>query len=90
MTAATPAPTSVAINGYALREIRKRSGVTMGGLAEQVNISEAHLSKLERGHSFRVSEELYSRLIAVLVIEDYRTLLANPHAESLVDAADAA
>jgi transcriptional regulator with XRE-family HTH domain len=86
MTSASPAPTSVAINGYALREIRKRSNVSMGALAEQVAIGEGYMSKIERGLSFRVSAELYAKFIAVLVIEDYRTLLANPHAESLADA----
>lgn len=87
MTAAPSAPTRVVINGYALRVIRQRSGVTIETLAQQIGVGDEYISKIERGLKFRVSEVLYKRIIAVLVITDYRTLLANPHAEALVDAA---
>lgn len=74
-----PVPTTVEVNGYALREIRKRSGVDIARLAEQVGVDRSYLAKIELGHSLRVSPKVYAALLLALAIDDRRVLLAHPH-----------
>ena len=73
----TPART-VDINGYALREIRVRSGIGVRQLSEQIGKDRTYISKIENGHP-RVSAEVYNSILAALQIEDRRVLLAAPH-----------
>lgn len=76
----TQTPTTIEVNGYALREIRVRSGIGVRELAEQVGATRAYIAKIELGHSQRVSPKVYNALLAALTIADRRSLLANPHA----------
>lgn len=79
MPTAAPAPTTIEVNGYALREIRVRSGLEIAPLAEQVDVTRSYLAKIELGHSVRVSPKVYAALLSALGIQDRRVLLADPH-----------
>lgn len=72
-------PTTIEVNGYALREIRTRSGVGVSQLADQVGVQRPYIAKIELGHSQRVSPKVYSAILSALSITDRRVLLANPH-----------
>jgi transcriptional regulator with XRE-family HTH domain len=69
--------TAVAINGAALRELRKRTGISVADLAGEVGVTRPYLAKIELGHSKRVSPAVYTALLRALNINDYRTLLAQ-------------
>lgn len=68
---------TVLIQGYALREIRQRSGISPQSLAAQLGVNRSYITKIELGHSKRVSVAFYANLLAALEIEDRRTLLGN-------------
>lgn len=85
------APTTVEINGYALRQIRLLMGLDAAPLADQIDslvraaggstgMTRAYLAKIELGHSQRVSPKVYAAILKALAITDRRVLLANPHA----------
>lgn len=74
------APTTIEINGYALRELRIRSGVEIAPLSKQVGIHRASMANLELGHRQRVSPKVFNAILSALAITDRRVLLANPHA----------
>lgn len=74
-----PAATTVEINGYALREIRVRSGVGVKALADQMGCARSYIARMETGHTTRVSPEMFDRLNDALHITDKRTLMAFPH-----------
>ena len=71
--------TTVEVNGYALRELRVRSGIGVADLAAQVGVQRPYIAKIELGHSRRVSPKVYTALLSALSITDRRVLLANPH-----------
>jgi len=71
--------TTVEINGYALREIRVRSGVAVLDLAKQVGVQRPYIAKIELGYSKRVSPKVFNGLLSALAITDRRVLMANPH-----------
>lgn len=71
--------TTVEVNGYALRELRIRSGLGVAELADQVGVKRPYIAKIELGHSTRVSPRVFNALLASLSINDRRALLANPH-----------
>jgi transcriptional regulator with XRE-family HTH domain len=72
-------PTTVEINGYALRELRVRSGLGVHELAAQVGVQRPYIAKIELGHSRRVSPKVYNAILSALSITDRRVLLSNPH-----------
>lgn len=72
-------PTTITVNGFALREIRLRSGVDLASFAEQVGVTRSYLSKIELGRNTRVSPQTYAALLVALDIADRRVLLADPH-----------
>lgn len=76
-------PTTVDINGYALREIRVRSGIEIAPFAKSCGVTRSYMAKIELGYSERVSPKVYAAILAALHIADRRTLLANPHVASL-------
>jgi transcriptional regulator with XRE-family HTH domain len=80
--------TTVEINGFALRELRIRSGLGVADLATQVGVQRPYVAKIELGHSKRVSPKVFNALLAALTIQDRRVLLANPHGSA--DLADEA
>lgn len=71
--------TTVEVNGYALRELRMRTGIGVAELAEQVGVQRPYIAKIELGHSRRVSPKVYTAILSALAIQDRRVLLANPH-----------
>lgn len=75
----TTTATTVEVNGFALRELRVRSGLGVQELAAQVGVQRPYIAKIELGHSRRVSPKVYNALLSALSITDRRVLLANPH-----------
>lgn len=71
--------TTVEVNGFALRELRVRSGLGVAELAARVDVQRPYIAKIELGHSRRVSPKVFNALLAALAINDRRVLLANPH-----------
>lgn len=81
-----PAATSstVAINGYALRAIRKLMNVSPRELAERIGRDRTYIVKMESGAVERVGVDTFEQLLRALAIEDRRALLAAPHAVEAV------
>jgi transcriptional regulator with XRE-family HTH domain len=75
-------PTTVEIHGYALRELRIRSGLGVAELAAAVGVQRPYIAKIELGHSRHVSPKVFNALMSALAITDRRVLLANPTAQS--------
>lgn len=69
-------PTTIAINGAALRELRVRTGVSVKALAAEVGVSRPYITKIETGHSNRVSPTVFSAILRALNIQDRRALEA--------------
>ena len=82
-----PTATTYEINGFAVRELRKRSGLSPVELAAAIKVQRAYVARIELGHSRRVSMRVFNALIAALSIEDRRVLLANPYGDELPAAA---
>lgn len=82
-----PTATTVEINGFALREIRVRTGVSVMDLAKQVDVQRPYIAKIELGHSRRVSPKVFNALVSALAITDRRVLMANPHGPAEIKAA---
>lgn len=71
-------PGSVAINGFALRVIRERTGIKVQDLADALTVDRSYITKIELGTSKRVGVDFYRRLLEHLAITDHRALLALP------------
>lgn len=69
--------TAVAINGPALRELRIRTGISVADLAREIEVGRAYITKIELGHSKRVSPGVFDALLRALRISDRRALLAQ-------------
>lgn len=88
VTAADPVPgppttsTTVSINGFALREIRVRSGISVQQLADQLGLARSYITKIELGYSRRVSPPVFAALLSALVVGDRRALLAQPSVDT--------
>lgn len=76
-----PAPTTIEVNGPAIREIRVRSGKAVADLANAVGVQRPYIAKLELGHSRRVSPKVFNELIAALGIQDRRAIMSNPYGD---------
>lgn len=74
--------TTVEVNGYAIREIRVRTGIGVADLAKTVGVQRPYIAKIELGHSQRVSPKVFNALLSALAITDRRVILANPHGAS--------
>lgn len=72
-----PVASTVAINGFATRVIRERSGIKVADLAEALECDRSYITKIELGTSRRVSAAFYKKLLDQLMISDHRTLLAT-------------
>lgn len=81
--------TTVEVNGFALRELRVRSGIGVADLAAQIGVQRPYIAKIELGHSTRVSPKVYNALLSALAIQDRRVLMASPHAHEQVQAVSA-
>lgn len=69
---------TVDIQGFALRVIREARGRKTAELAESLQVDRSYITKIETGHSRRVSRVFYARLLAELSIDEYRALMARP------------
>lgn len=76
-----PEPTTVEVHGPAVRFIRISQGIELADLAAGIDVSRPYLSKIELGHSRRVSPTCYVALCRALGIRDRRVLLANPYGD---------
>lgn len=83
----TTTPTTVEVNGYVVRELRMRDGLSVQALADLVEVKRPYIAKIELGHSRRVSPKVFNALCAALTITDRRVLLANPHGLVALDPA---
>lgn len=70
--------TTVRIHGFACRVIRELKGRGVAELAEKLEVDRSYITKIELGHSPRVSTVFYSRLLTELKIADHRVLMADP------------
>ena len=77
--------TTIEVNGFALRYLRKRSGLGVAELAERIGVQRPYVAKIELGHSQRVSPKVYNAILSALAIEDRRVLLANPHGTAVLE-----
>lgn len=73
-----PRDTHVAINGYALREIRKLVGIPTAQFARETNVERSYLSRIENGQRNRVNPAAFAAMVRTLGV-DRRALLAQPH-----------
>lgn len=74
--------TTIEVHGPALRDIRTRSGIEVAELAEAVGVKRPYITKIELGHSRRVSPRVYNALLDALGIKDRRALMVNPYGAS--------
>lgn len=75
--------TSIEVNGFALREIRMRSGIEIAPCAEQIGISRPYLAHIELGSRVRVRPTVFAGMLRALQITDRRALLADPHGPAI-------
>lgn len=80
----TKATTTYAVNGFAIRELRKRAGISVADLAERVGVQRPYVAKIELGHSRRVSPAVFKGIVLALAIEDPRAILNDPHSGALI------
>lgn len=78
-----PTRTTIEINGFVVRELRIRDGISVQDFAGQVGVQRAYIAKIELGHSRRVSPRVFNAILAALSIKDRRVLLANPHGAAI-------
>jgi transcriptional regulator with XRE-family HTH domain len=76
---------SIAINGSALREIRKLLGVRTEALADEVGVHYSFVANLESGHRKTVSPPVFKALCNALRLDDVRAIMATH--ESVIDEA---
>lgn len=88
-----PLKSTVEINGYVVRALRERDGLSMQEIAEKVGEALGHeagdetasknaytyVRKIETGNTHRVSPKVFNALLAAFSLSDRRVLLANPH-----------
>lgn len=67
---------TVDIHGFALREIREAKGRKVQDLADRLECDRSYITRIELGHSRRVSRVFYAALLRELDIRDHRALLA--------------
>lgn len=80
-------PATIDIHGPAVREIRKRTGLGQGAIAQAVGVSRPYIVRIETGSSPRVSPQVFAALASALGLEDRRAIMAHPYGAAI--AADA-
>ena len=75
--------TTVEINGYAGRAIRELLGFKPTAVAKKMQVGLPYVSKMENGHTTRVSTVTFRRWQEALLVADPRALMANPHSQVL-------
>jgi transcriptional regulator with XRE-family HTH domain len=81
-TKAQATSSTVEINGYALRWGRKLMKLNPAELADAIGRDRTYVVKIETGAVTRVSTKTFEALVAALVLEDSRALLAFPHKDA--------
>lgn len=76
--------TTVEVNGFVVRELRIRDGLSVQELADRTGVQRPYIAKIELGHSQRVSPKMFAALLSTFSLNDRRVLLANPHASGPV------
>jgi transcriptional regulator with XRE-family HTH domain len=71
------APSGVEINGAAVREARKRAGMTLTMLAERVDLTVGYLSQIERGKKPTVSPPAFVRIAGALQLDNLDDIRAG-------------
>ena len=77
------APTTVRVDGAALRELRVSSGHDLDAFALLTGISRPYLSLIETGHRENVSPSIFLRLCSLLGIADQPELLRTAPATTV-------
>ncbi|WP_158578433.1 helix-turn-helix domain-containing protein [Spongiactinospora rosea] len=72
-------PTTIGVNGFALRELRVRSGWDTKPFAATIGISRPYLVRIELGERQRVSPSVFAAMLRALQLKDRRAILADPH-----------
>ena len=80
-TATTGRDTGIAINGYAVKEFRKMTGITAKQLADQAGVGRPYITLIENGHRNKVSPPVFKAIVAALCV-NRRALLVNPYAHA--------
>lgn len=80
-----PRDTLIAVNGYAIREIRKLVGITTTQFAREVSLERSYLSRIENGQKYRVNPAAFAAMVRALGV-DRRALLAQPNEDREVAA----
>lgn len=75
------ASTSVAINGPAIRELRKLLGMSVNLLAEEAEVDASYISNIEAGRRQTIPPHLFRKLVFSLRLQDPRAIIANPYAD---------
>lgn len=70
-------PPGVAVDGTAVRQKRKLSGLTMAGLAQLADISAPYISHIELGRRKTISPPVFARICDALGVEDRRELMRS-------------
>lgn len=70
---------NVAINGPAIRQIRKLLGARTDVVAAEIGVSYSYLANMENGHRSCISPELFRKLAYTLRLDDVRCIMAYPH-----------
>ncbi|MEV0149057.1 MULTISPECIES: helix-turn-helix transcriptional regulator [unclassified Nonomuraea] len=78
-----PARRSKLQNGSAIKDFRRKAGITRSDLAERAGITYPHLANIENEHKGVTYEVLY-RLAAALTV-DIRSVLRNPPSTDELD-----
>lgn len=76
----------IAINGAAVREIRKRLGIRAEDLADEVGISREYVVSIETGRRIAVSQTVYKDICIALRIDDVRAIAGHPNETAIANA----
>lgn len=72
-----PEPSGVAVNGTAVRQMRKLAGLNVDDFAAKCGISPAYVSHIELGRRTNISPPVFARICDALGVADRRELLAH-------------
>lgn len=72
----TPPPTTVEVDGHAIRQARKLRGLEIKELAQMVSVDRSYVSLIETGRRTRVSPSVFAGIVKALDV-DRDTLLAT-------------
>lgn len=71
--------TTVEVNGYAGRHIRNMLGIDADEVATKMGVTRDYIYKIELGYNRRLSLTKFRLWQNVLLVQDRRALMCNPH-----------